>query len=82
MAMLRRFSVLIVLIALAALTTAGCESLRQAIRSSSDQKEREFRRFGCGDRRHQDPGCRLRRQEPSTVLQEQSPVRRMELRSA
>jgi archaellum component FlaG (FlaF/FlaG flagellin family) len=36
MAMNRRFLTLLLITSLAAATTAGCESLRQAIRSSSD----------------------------------------------
>jgi hypothetical protein len=36
MAMNRRFLALLLIMSLAAVTTAGCESLRQAIRSSGD----------------------------------------------
>ena len=45
----RRFLALLVIMSLAAVTTAGCESLRQAIRSSSDDRAKKSAKSANGD---------------------------------
>ena len=45
----RRFLALLVIMGLAAVTTAGCESLRQAIRSSSDDRTQKSAKSANGD---------------------------------
>ena len=49
MAIFRRFLVLLMSVGLAAVTIAGCESLRQAIRSNSDDQSKKSAKSTSGD---------------------------------